>query len=119
MLTVPLLLKMSLRVVMSTRPTVRSPNSAGRAPVTSDMLPMKLVSKMLPKPVTPVGQHHPVDAELDVGMIIADMQQAAGSGILRDPGACSSTFSTDCLVPCGRSWIVSWLIVSEVVPMVV
>ena len=34
----------------------------------------------------PVGQHHPVDAELDVGVVVADMQQAAGGGILRDPG---------------------------------
>ena len=60
MLTVPLLLKMSLRVVMSTRPTVRSPNSAGRAPVTSAMLPTKLVSKILPKPVTPSGSITPL-----------------------------------------------------------
>ena len=60
MLTLPLLLKRSVRVVMSTRPTVRSPYSAGRAPVTSDMLPMKLVSKMLPKPVTPSGSSIPL-----------------------------------------------------------
>ncbi len=31
-----------------------------------------------------VRQHHPVDAELDVGVIVADMQRAAGGGILRN-----------------------------------
>ena len=59
-LTLPELLKMSLRVVMSTRPTVRIPNSAGSAPVISDMLPIRLVSNMLPKPVTPSGSMTPL-----------------------------------------------------------
>ena len=56
----PELLKMSLRVVMSTKPTVRKPYSAGSAPVTSEMLPIKLVSRKLPKPVTPSGKNTPL-----------------------------------------------------------
>ena len=47
----PELLKMSVRVVRSIMPVVRSPYSAGSAPVTNDRLPIKLVSKMLPKPL--------------------------------------------------------------------
>ena len=51
---------MSVRVVMSTRPVVRMPNSAGSAPVTSAMLPIKPVSSTLPKPVTPSGSITPL-----------------------------------------------------------
>ena len=42
------------------RPTVRNPYSAGSAPVISDMLPIKSVSKKLPKPVTPSGSMMPL-----------------------------------------------------------
>ena len=51
---------MSLRVVMSTKPTVRKPYSAGSAPVMSEMLPMISESKMVPKPVTPSGSITPL-----------------------------------------------------------
>ena len=57
--TLPELLNASLRVVMSTTPTVRRPNSAGSAPVRSYMLPINAVSKTLPKPVTPSGSMTP------------------------------------------------------------
>ena len=40
--------------------TVRMPNSAGSAPVISDMLPIRFGSKMLPKPVTPSGSMTPL-----------------------------------------------------------
>ena len=59
-LILPELLNASARVVMSTSPTVRNPNSAGSAPVTSDMLPIRPVSKTLLKPVTPSGSMTPL-----------------------------------------------------------
>ena len=31
-----------------------------------------------------VGQHHAIDAKLHVGVVVADVQQSAGGGILRD-----------------------------------
>ena len=41
-------------------PAVRSPYSAGSAPVRSDMLPMKLVAKNAPRPETPSGTTTPL-----------------------------------------------------------
>ena len=38
----------------------QEPCQAGSAPVTNDRLPTKLVSKMLPKPLTPSGRRIPL-----------------------------------------------------------
>ena len=95
------------------------PNSAGNAPVISDMLPMKLGVKNTAEASDAVGQHHAVDAELHVGMIVADMQGAAGRGILRHARRLQQPFSTGALVPCGSASMVAWLMVSDVVPTVV
>jgi hypothetical protein len=56
----PPLSKAPLRVWMSMSPAVRSPNSAGRAPVTSDRLPIKAVSSTWLKPETPSGRMMPL-----------------------------------------------------------
>ena len=110
---------MSVRVVMSTRPTVRMPNSAGSAPVISDMLPIRLGVQNAAEAGDAVGQHDAVDAELHVGVIVADVDRAAGRGILRHAGRLQQHFLDRALVPCGSAWIASWLSVSDVVPMVV
>ncbi len=78
-----MLLKASARVVMSTTPTVRIPNSAGNAPVTSDKLPIKPVSKKLPKPVTPSGNMTPLMRNCHVGVVVANMKRPAGRRVLR------------------------------------
>ncbi len=82
----PLLLKMSARVVMSISPVFRNPYSAGSAPTTRPRLPIQLASRMLPKPVGPSGNYHAIDAELQIGVVVADMEEAAGRGVLRDAG---------------------------------
>jgi hypothetical protein len=83
------------------------------------MLPIKLVSKMLPKPVTPSGSITPLTRNWTLAWSLRTCSEPATAESCETPGACSSTFSTDWLVPCGRFWMVSWLMVSEVVPMVV
>ena len=54
-----------------------------------------------------VGQHNAIDAELHIGVIVAHMDEAAGGGIPRVPGACNSTFSTVLALPCGSASMVS------------
>ena len=45
-----------------------------------------------PKAGDAVGQHDAVDPELHIGVIVADMEQAARRGILRDPGRLQQHF---------------------------
>jgi hypothetical protein len=73
---------------MSTRPTVRSPNSAGSAPMTRD----KAGLQNTPKAGDAIGKHDAVDPELHIGVIVADMEQAARRGILRDAGRLQQHF---------------------------
>ena len=56
----PVLLKASLRVQISSTPEVRRPNCGGSAPVISDMFPIKAVSRKVPKPLTPSGSMMPL-----------------------------------------------------------
>ena len=81
------------------------------------MLPIRSVSKKAAEAGDAVGQHHAVDAELDIGVVVADMEQPLEAESCETPGACKITRSTGALVPCGSAWIVSLLIVSEVVPI--
>ncbi len=104
---------------MSTRPIVRKPYSAGSAPVTSDILPINAVSRMLPKPVTPSGSITPLMRNCTLAWSLRTWIAPLEAESCDTPGACSSTFSTGWLVPCGIASIVAWLIVSEVVPAVV
>ena len=96
---------MSLRVVMSTRPTVRMPYSAGSAPVTSDMLPIRAVSRTLPKPVTPSGSITPLMRNCTLAWSLRTWIEPLAAESCDTPGACSSTFSTGALVPCGSAWM--------------
>ena len=59
-----------------------------------------------------VGQHDAVDAELQVGVIVADVEEAARRGILRHAGRLQQHFLDRVLLPCGSASMVSWLFVS-------
>ena len=76
-----------LRLVMSRTPAVRSPYCAGSVPVSSDMLPTKLVSITGPKTRDPFGKHDAVDPVLDVRVFVADVKIGIGDGrIVGDAG---------------------------------
>ena len=52
-------------------------------------------------------------------MIVADVKQPLAAESCDTPGACKITLSTAALLPCGSAWMVSLLMVSDVVPIVV
>ena len=66
-----------------------------------------------------VRQNNAVDTILHIGMIVADVERPLAAESCETPGNCNSTFSTGALVPSGSASIVSWLFVSDVVPIVV
>ena len=76
MLTLPELLKASVRVVMSMRPTVRMPifgrQRAGDQRHVADQARFEDAAE----PGDAVGQHDAVDAVLHIGVIVADMQSS-------------------------------------------
>ena len=79
----PVLLKMSLRVVRSTRPTVRSPYSAGSAPVNQRSAADEIGIEDAAETGDAVRQKHAIDAELHIGMIVTHVKETARRGILR------------------------------------
>ena len=49
-----------------------------------------------------VGQHHAIDAKLHVGVVVANVEQAAGGGILRDPRGLQQDFLYRLVVAAGK-----------------
>ena len=67
-----------------------------------------------------VGQHHAIDAELQIGVIVADVEEAAGGGVLRDAGELQQDLLDRRVVAAGkRVDRGSWVRVVDAVPMVV
>ncbi len=83
------------------------------------MVPIKPVSTTLLKPVTPSGSMTPLMRNCTLAWSLRTWSKPEAAESCDTPGACSSTFSTGALLPCGSTSMVSWLIVSEVVPTVV
>ena len=61
---------------------MRIPNSAGSAPVTNDDAADQVGVQNTAEAGDAVGQHNAVDTVLNIGVIVADVQQAAGRRIL-------------------------------------
>ncbi len=49
-----------------------------------------------------VGQHHAIDAELQIGVVVADVEEAAGRRILRDAGELQQDALDRCVVAAGK-----------------
>ena len=65
---------------------MRRPNCAGSAPVISDHVADQRGIEKRAEAGNAVRQHDAVDADLHIGVLVADVKAAAGGGILRHAG---------------------------------
>ena len=93
---------MSGRVVISTRPTVRRPYSAGSAPVDQGDAADPAGVENAAEAGQAVGQHHAIDAKLHVGVIVAHVKEPACGGILRHPRGLQQDFLHRLVVAAGK-----------------
>src|SRR5580704_10667106 len=97
---------------MSSTPAVRSPYWAGSVPVSSDMLPMKLVSITGPRAERPSGRTTPLIRIWTLAYSFLTWKFGLEAAESYDtPGSCRMTLSIGALSACGRYWMLSRVIV--------